>query len=165
MGRLFDAVASLIGIRHEVNFEAQAAMELEALAAGSIDLDEDDSYSFSLLLSEPSPVIITLRRVLSDICEDHGAGVSRSRISARFHRAVATMVRRVCERARSQTGLEIVGLTGGVFQNVLLLRLTVAQLEESGFEVLTHHIVPANDAGIALGQAFVGCSRTVNKNG
>ncbi len=157
IGRLFDAVASLIGVRHEVTYEAQAAMELEALAAGAIDTVDPNRYAFEIQRS--SPIEIGCSGLIQRICEDLYQGVHQRVIAALFHHAVANMVLDVCEIIRDQTGINMVGLTGGVFQNVLLSELVQARLAENAFDVLTHSIVPPNDGGLALGQAIVARSR------
>ena len=151
MGRLFDAVASLIGVRHVVSYEAQAAMEMEAMASGVDDV-ATEAYSFELVGS--SPIQIACQSVVESVCADIAAGVAPAVIAARFHHAVAKVVCAVCERIRDETGLFRVGLTGGVFQDVLLLQWAQRSLREKGFEVLTHRIVPPNDGGLALGQAL-----------
>ena len=152
MGRLFDAVAALIGIRQEVNYEAQAAMEMEALAAEAIGKVES-SYAFELV----SDTLCRLRttNLIQAICDDLQLGISQQEIAAKFHHAVADIISKVCQLARDETGVDTVGLTGGVFQNVLLLRLAKQNLQQHGFRVLTHSVVPPNDGGIALGQAMV----------
>ncbi|MBM2848833.1 MAG: hypF [Anaerolineales bacterium] len=148
MGRLFDAVASLIGVRQEVNYEGQAAIELEAIA----DPIETVAYAFDHVVGQeavlPHPLI---RAVVDDFC----AGVSKPIISARFHNGVAAMIHDVCLRLRERHGLTQVALSGGVFQNVTLLGKTLAFLRGAGFEVFTHRLVPPNDGGIALGQAVM----------
>jgi len=157
MGRLFDAVASLAGVRQLVNYEAQAAIEFEALA----DPDEMQAYPFAYSVDadhsdetiiDPTPLII-------DIVRDLQAGISRSIISARFHNAVAEMVREVVLRLASQYKLSQVVLSGGVMQNKLLLVKMVNKLVADGHNVLIHSKVPANDGGLALGQAVIGSSR------
>jgi hydrogenase maturation protein HypF len=153
MGRLFDAVASLAGVRHRARFEAQAAMELEALAEGlaggpyPVDITGD-----APLVLEPGPMI---RGVVDDLAD----GARPTRIAARFHATVAEAVVRVSERVRASRGLDRVVLTGGVFQNAILLGATRQRLDASGFEVFSHHLVPPNDGGIALGQAAVAHAR------
>lgn len=154
MGRLFDAVASLIGVRHHSNYEAQAAMELEALAARRIDQVIPAAYAFQI---KRGPICeIDCAEMLGKICADLGSGVDRATIAAQFHDAVARMVVDVCVQLREDTSINRVGLTGGVFQNVLLSRLARRRLMASNFEVLVHSFVPPNDGGIALGQAIVG---------
>ncbi len=153
MGRLFDAVASLIGIRHEVTYEAQAAMEMEAMAAKVIKTVDTSAYSFEI--QHHSLMKIETRKIMQSICDDIFRGIPRQTIAAQFHHAVASMVTVVCESSRKELGINQVGLTGGVFQNVLLLQLVRRRLLESGFEVLAHTTVPPNDGGLALGQAVV----------
>jgi hydrogenase maturation protein HypF len=149
MGRLFDAVASILGVRHRVSYEAQAAIELEALATHA---DERDSrWAFGLDdrgLIDPLPV-------LRGLVDDMQAGVSTATLAYAFHRAVAdTVVGVAVLRAASHRKLPV-ALTGGVFQNALLTRLAHSSLEHQGFEVLTHHLVPPNDGGLSLGQAVI----------
>lgn len=146
MGRLFDAVAALIGVRQEVRDEAQAAVELEALA----DPSEHGSYTFAFDGStfDASPVI---RELVVEVRQ----GVSPPILAARFHNAVAAVVGEVCLRARQLTGVHRVALSGGVWQNLFLLERTVTLLEQAEFDVLLHRRVPANDGGVALGQAAV----------
>jgi hydrogenase maturation protein HypF len=149
MGRLFDAVASLVGLRHRARYEAQAAIELES----RVDATTRGVYPLALdgwdpLVIEPGPIV---RGVVGDL----RAAVSLPVIAARFHGTVVAMIRAVCERSRQATGLGRVVLTGGVFQNVTLLDATRRALADAGFEVLTHRVVPPNDGGIALGQAVV----------
>ncbi|MFO0845341.1 MAG: carbamoyltransferase HypF [Gemmataceae bacterium] len=147
-GRLFDAVAALINVRQEVTYEAQAAIELEALA------DAADEGIYSIALSG-DPAIIDLGEMFRAILMDLRGGVPRGVIASRFHRGFARLVVSMAEFARRRTGLRVVGLTGGVFQNVRLLRLSAEGLSAAGFEVLVHERVPANDGGLALGQAAV----------
>ena len=154
-GRLFDAVSALAGVRQEINYEAQAAIELENLALP----DETAAYPFDLasyalrithyvLRIDPAPCICA---VVADVRAGIGPGV----IAAKFHNGLARMVRDVCLRLREENGLNEVILSGGVFQNVTLLEKTVPLLQEAGFTVHTHHLVPPNDGGISLGQALV----------
>lgn len=146
LGRLFDAVAALIGVRQGVCDEGQAAIELEAIC----DPDETDGYAFEIGLEtfDASPVI-------REIVQDLRGAIARGRVAARFHIGVARMVREVARVARGRTGVRRAALSGGVWQNMFLVGRTVALLERDGFEVLLHRRVPANDGGIALGQAAV----------
>ncbi|UCG26385.1 MAG: carbamoyltransferase HypF [Chloroflexota bacterium] len=150
MGRLFDAVAALIGVRQEVNYEAQAAIELEAMVAPSFD----GTYSLTTNGDQidPTPMI-------QAIVADLKAGLPRETIAARFHASLALMVTRTCRRLRKRYGLSTVALSGGVWQNITLLRQTVSRLEAMGFAILIHRQVPANDGGLALGQAVVAANR------
>lgn len=150
MGRLFDAVSSLAGGRQSVNYEAQAAIEFEAC----IDSGESGRYAFDVRdqVIDPSQ---TIKGIVADIRH----GVSRGRISARFHNTIAEIVFEVCQRIRGDHHVSQVALSGGVWQNVALLARTVRLLDRSGFTVYVHHQVPTNDGGLALGQAVVGiCS-------
>lgn len=147
MGRLFDAAAALAGVRQAVNYEAQAAIEFEAQA----DPSEKKRYEFNYTngIIDPKPVWKAL-------LADKRSGVDVGRISARFHNGVATMVREVCCDLRERHGIDEVVLSGGVWQNVTLLRRTLTLLEREKFVVFCHSLVPANDGGLALGQAMVG---------
>ncbi len=146
MGRLFDAAAFLIGVRQRVHYEGQAAIELEALA----DHRVTDSYPFTIANSaiDPTPLWHAL---VNDIAQ----GVSKPTMSAKFHNTVAQMVLQAARQAQQQTAVNEVALSGGVFQNVMLLRAAICLLEAAGFSVLTHRHVPPNDGGLALGQAVV----------
>ncbi len=150
MGRLFDAAAALAGVRQKVNYEAQAAIEFEALA----DESELESYSFGLNQDK-----VHVGSAVEALLKDVMMGVHISKISARFHNGLAQMAREVCLKIKSETGIKEVALSGGVWQNMLLLRRTLALLEKSGFVVYIHHEVPANDGGLSLGQAVVAASR------
>jgi hydrogenase maturation protein HypF len=145
-GRLFDAVSALLGVRDTVNYEGQAAIELEQLA----DPGERTAYR-----AEIADTVVSGADLVRLAAEDLRAGVPVPVIAARFHNGVADAIVRTCERLRSSTGVRTVALSGGVFQNVLLLDLTVDALERNGFRVLTHSRVPTNDGGISLGQAVL----------
>ena len=150
MGRLFDAVSALMGIRQEITYEAQAAIELETVA----DSTDDDCYRFDLgdTVIDPAPVLLSVIR-------DTEQGVPVGAISMRFHRAVADAIVRVSVTLRDREGIGTIGLSGGVFQNVTLAGLARRSLEEEGFRVLTHRLVPPNDGGLALGQAMVASAK------
>lgn len=150
MGRLFDAVSALVGVRQRVNYEGQAAMELEALCVP----ETVKPYPFPLTVGET--VILEPAPLLEAILADLRAGTSTSRIATRFHHSVAAAIVDVSLLGRDSTGLNTVALTGGVFQNIVLLSLTVEKLRRADFQVLWHRIVPANDGGLALGQAAIG---------
>jgi hydrogenase maturation protein HypF len=152
-GRLFDAVSALLGVRGVVNYEGQAAIELEMLAAEGVDEVYDWSQASSYpIIIDPAPV---LRGVVSDLRRD----VDRAAISAKFHNTIADIIVGVSQAARERTGINRVALSGGVFQNMYLLGRTLDGLERQGFEALIHHQVPANDGGIALGQAVIANAR------
>lgn len=154
MGRLFDAVSSLLGIRDEVNYEGQAAIELEMAA----DKDMGEAYSF-WVNQEQIPMEIDLSETIKEIVYDLEKKVLASNISGKFHRTISRLITETCKIIRTKEGLNRVVLSGGVFQNMLLLSLTTKGLKESGFEVYTHHLVPTNDGGISLGQAVVAHKR------
>jgi hydrogenase maturation protein HypF len=154
MGRLFDAASALAGVRQTANYEAQAAIEFEAL----VDLTEGCSYEFGFVDAD-IPIILEPGPVLAGIVEDVRASVPVGLIAARFHTAVATMIVEVAERIRARTGITTVGLSGGVFQNVTLTHAAAVALGEKGFAVLTHRLVPPNDGGLALGQAVIAATR------
>ena len=149
MGRLFDAVASLLGLRHEATYEAQPAMELQ-WAAEAAPAGPPRPYRFDLHGDEldPSPV---LRALVADL----RAGVDTAVMAAGFHAAVARLIGDAAALAQARTGIDTVALSGGVFQNVLLLGLARRELGARQLEVLTHRMVPPNDGGLSLGQAAV----------
>jgi len=151
-GRLFDAVSALIGVRGEIEYEAQAAIELEMVAYDGID--EAGSYPFSIV-DQNGLSLVKLQELFSAIICDLQSGANKAKISIRFHNTVARMISQLCRIISDKTGIAQVVLTGGVFQNRLLLRKTVSRLETSGFTVFTHHQVPCNDGGISLGQAVI----------
>src|SRR5271155_1622123 len=148
MGRLFDAVASLLGVRQRIDYEGQAAIELEAVAESM-----GDTAGPKLRLAVSPDGVIDPAGMLRTMVSALRAGVQPAVLAAEFHRAVAVVV---TEAVRKVAGpVRLVGLTGGVFQNVLLLRGCRQYLQQAGFEVLTHHTVPPNDGGLALGQAAI----------
>ncbi|MET7740366.1 carbamoyltransferase HypF [Streptomyces sp. NPDC005385] len=163
MGRLFDAVSSLAGIRHRVDYEAQAAMELENAALGdltgpSADDERDDAYRFILRTDRQNPaapLIADPGPVLAAAAADVRDGVAAGPVARRFHRAVVALVQEVCAVARDRTGIRTVALSGGVFCNALLTEGCGTVLERDGFTVLRHRRVPPNDGGLALGQLIV----------
>jgi hydrogenase maturation protein HypF len=150
MGRLFDAMAALCGVRQEVTYEAQAAMEFEGLVG-----EEAPTRDTSFALAEGPPWIADPAPLLRSAVAGLRAGQPVPSIAARFHLAVAELALEWSRRARRTTGVDRVALTGGVFQNVTLLAWTVDLLRGDGFEPLVHHKVPPNDGGLALGQAAI----------
>jgi len=149
MGRLFDAAAALIGVRKLATYEGQAAIELEQLA----DPDEAGTYPFDIQsgIIDPAPLWHSLHKDLQ-------AGVSPPVISARFHNSIAQLTLEVCQSLRDSSS-NAVALSGGVWQNMLLLEKSQQLLEKAGFSVLIHRRVPTNDGGIALGQALIAASQ------
>jgi hydrogenase maturation protein HypF len=148
-GRLFDAVASIAGVRDQVNFEAQAAIELEMIAAPDVNA----SYPYDV--SGDDPWQIDMRPAIEAIVRDVLAARPGGYISAAFHNTVAEIIVDVCRRLRARERIARVCLSGGTFQNVYLLERAVAGLRAQGFEVFLHAQVPPNDGGIALGQAVI----------
>ncbi len=150
-GRLFDAVSAILGLRMTVNYEGQAAIELEQIAEEA----EDGEYPFKILnedggmIWDPDP---TIEAIVEDLKRKEGQSV----ISARFHNSIVRVLSQMAKRMRQGTGLRDIFLSGGVFQNTLLLAKARDILKEDGFNVYIHQKVPSNDGGISLGQAFYG---------
>lgn len=159
MGRLFDAVAGIAGVRQRATYEAQAAIEFESL----IDESVGDAYEFSFRDGENGVNIIELGEVVERIVADVRKRCPISAISARFHNGIAGMIGAVAEMQRVLTGLNRVALSGGCFQNLSLLTRAVRELEKRDFEVLIHRAVPPNDGGLALGQAVLAAVRVSSK--
>ena len=159
-GRLFDAVAALIGLpgTERVTYEGQAAIELELAASGPVT----GGYPVCL---RPDGVqfIVETRGIIAGVVSDLLAGRPAGEIAARFHRTMAEMTVRVCAHLREETGIQAVALSGGVFQNALLLTQAVEMLENDGFTVYRHRRVPANDGGLCLGQAVLAESELQRK--
>jgi hydrogenase maturation protein HypF len=153
-GRLFDAVAALLGLATEVTFEGQAAIALESLAARTNPSLEVRPYAFAISDSA-SPLQLDLRPAILEIAHDVHSRQPPRYISARFHNTLAAAIAEVCARIGSTTGLDRVCLSGGTFQNLFLLERTMVQLRRRGFTVFQHAQVPANDGGLALGQAVI----------
>jgi hydrogenase maturation protein HypF len=155
MGYLFQAVASLIGIRNEVSYEGQAALEIEILSRPYVS----SAMPYSYLIEETqSGTILRLKQLLSAVVRDMRAGDSPGVIGARLHRTVVEMTVEICKRARAKTELNEVALSGNVWQNQLLLDLVREGLRRSDFVVYFHQRVPPNDGGLALGQAVIASS-------
>ena len=152
-GRLFDAAAALLGVRDTINYEGQAAIELEQLA----DPAEGGAYPAAVVAGHPFQ--IRAADLLTALISDRTNGVPAPVIAARFHHGVAAAIEAGCALLRERHGLATVALSGGVFQNMLLLHATAARLEARGFRVLTHSRFPCNDGGISLGQAVIAAAR------
>jgi hydrogenase maturation protein HypF len=148
-GRLFDAVAAMLGLGSEITFEGQAAIALEMVAEPSVT----DRYGFDLEHGEST--VIDLRQTIATIVRDTIAKRSVAVISACFHNTLSAAIVEVCCRIRKSDGLARVCLSGGVFHNHLLLGVTALELRRLGFGVFLHAMVPANDGGISLGQAVI----------
>jgi hydrogenase maturation protein HypF len=156
-GRLFDAVASLAGVRDQVSFEGQAAMELEWLAMG---VAADGAYPFDVeATSANETLLVDTRPMIQAVAEDARRGVDAAQIARRFHSTMVELIVAVCGRLRRATGLGAVALSGGVFMNVLLTREVIARLNGEGFQVYRHELVPPNDGGLSLGQLAVAAAQ------
>lgn len=159
-GRLFDAAASLLGIRHIITHEGQAAMELEAVAGNT---GADRGYGFDLIQDDsddpPGLIRIDMAPCFRDLVQDLMNREEPALISARFHETLSDSFIRAAVLVRQQTGLGKIVLSGGVFNNDRLLTRMIACLEEQGFLVYTHTRVPCGDGGISLGQAAVAAAR------
>ena len=149
MGRLFDAVAALMGVRQVVGYEAQGAVELESLAVDNVV----ESYDFEMRSGDVMQ--IGVGQLFAAIVNDVKAGLPVSVMAVKFHNAVANLITKLCLHTRAQTQLNIVALSGGCFQNVQLLAAAITQLQSHNFQVLYHKRVPPNDGGLALGQLAV----------
>ena len=145
-GRLFDAVAAILGVRLESNYEGQAAMQLEAIAERT-----EEAYPFDMDGDE-----IDFRPLIQALTKDAGQPAFAA---GRFHSTLANATVAACDQQRTKTGLTRVCISGGTFQNALLVELTVERLRRCGFEVFLHARVPANDGGLSLGQAAVAARR------
>ena len=150
-GRLFDAVAALLGIRHWIQYDAQAAIELEMAADG---VASEASYPFDIDV-EGGHRVVRLKKLFGALIADIDAGVAVPETAARFHNTVVDIIDKVCEIIRGDNGLDSVALSGGCFMNRRLLRQTIKRLSSSGFTVYAHSDVPTNDGGISLGQVIV----------
>jgi hydrogenase maturation protein HypF len=160
VGRLFDAVAALCGVRAEVTYEGQAAAELEALAEPA----EAGTYPLPLRDEGGAPVILDARPTVTAVVDDLRAGAAVAKIAARFHNALAAATAEACVRAVDRRGTETVVLSGGVFQNRRLLESTRGFLRTAGLRVLTPEALPPNDGGIAYGQLAVAAARLVEND-
>jgi hydrogenase maturation protein HypF len=153
-GRLFDAVAALSGMQGEISYEGEAAIEL-MLAAGGTTGSKAFRYAFHEVNGR---WIIMVSPIVQDAVAAVQEGVSVGEISRRFHRTLVNCFKDIIRKASHATGITTVALSGGVFQNALLFETLVFELEEAGYRVLTHSLVPSNDGGISLGQAVIGRS-------
>jgi hydrogenase maturation protein HypF len=156
MGRLFDAVSAMADIRSTIDYEAQAAIEMEMKSYESAD--EKGSYPFTIT-GDDSYHIILLHDLISAVINDLLRGCPQSTVGMRFHNTIAAMASDISLKIRKATGLNTVALSGGCFQNRLLLTKVVNRLESGGFKVLKHRQVPCNDGGISLGQAVIAANQ------
>ncbi len=152
-GRLFDAVAALLSVRDTINYEGQAAVELEQLA------DPGETGSYRAEVTGQGPFCIEGAGLVRAVTGELAGGAPAPLIAARFHNGIAALIEDGCVLARERHGLDTVALSGGVFQNVIVAERAAARLAARGFRVLTHSRVPCNDGGISLGQAVVAGAR------
>jgi len=174
VGRFFDAVSALLGIKTDISYEGQAAIELEyysveqGLKPYDIELCSQDTLSYTKVGSYDAGAtgfIAKTACIIKQIVKDIQKGKSREHISTRFHWTIAEIILQGCNKIREESSLNSVVLSGGVFQNLTLLRMSVDRLKENGFTVFTHSEVPTNDGGIALGQAMMTLARYVTASG
>jgi hydrogenase maturation protein HypF len=160
-GRLFDAAAAILGVRDTINYEGQAAVELEQLAAAEAGTypARIEAGTYPARIEPGRPFQIRGGDLVQAVIDDLAAGTAPDIIAARFHHGVAALIEAGCLLMRERHGLDTVALSGGVFQNLLLLGVAVTRLETRGFRVLVHSRVPCNDGGISLGQAVVAAAR------
>ena len=151
LGRVFDAVAAMLGLGAYNYFDAHLPMALEAIAAG----DVEDSYDFELVRTAGGPIQLDLSIMLKQLVADLQKGQTAGVVSAKFHNTVATGLLKMAEAAREDTKLDVAALGGGVFCNRYLANCLIKLLKKAGFSVLFNHAVPSNDGGVSLGQAAV----------
>ena len=162
VGRLFDAVSAILGIRHKSSFEGEASMALEFAAEAyeqNNHVEKQNEKMIPLVYEEDGHVILNTQLLVQRIVEAKLQGADSGRLAYWFHEILAEQITAVCVEARNVSGRQKAVLSGGVFQNRLLLRLTEERLTEEGFEVLRHRMVPPNDGGIAVGQAAYGMAQ------
>jgi hydrogenase maturation protein HypF len=163
MGRLFDAVSALLGVKEVNSFEGECAIALENLAWRALEAGTDP-YPLRFELREADGMIFAGQvKLAGEVMDAAREGADKSAVALGFHRAAARMVKEVCCLLREQTGIRIAALSGGVFANRLLLEDVIARLEKSGFDVYVNEQVPMNDGGTALGQAFIAAIKNGSK--
>lgn len=163
-GRLFDAVSALVGVREEIDYEAQAAIELEMLTPNEVGEFDAKSYPF-YIVEQQGMKVVKLGELFFAVVQDVKNQVPVPIISLKFHNTMAQIIARMCKLIARESGITQVALSGGVFQNRLLLKSATAALQTEGFSVLTHHLVPCNDGGISLGQAVIANFASISAGG
>jgi hydrogenase maturation protein HypF len=153
-GRWFDAISAILGVRARITYEAQAAIELEALASTELD-----AAPYPFVVDDGDPFTVDLRPAVREVAGAVRAGGSRAHVAARFYATMAEIVAASCTSARRRCGVDLVALSGGCFQSVVLTERAKARLEGEGFRVLVHRRVPPNDGGVAFGQAAIAARR------
>jgi hydrogenase maturation protein HypF len=162
-GRLFDAVASLAGVRDRASYEGQAAAELEALATG---VTPCGAYSFEITEAREEAVpseavlVVDTRPLTRAVADDAGKALEPAIIARGFHSTLVEVIVAVCRRLRATTGIDAVVLSGGVFMNALVTSETCGRLSHGGLRVYRHRLVPPNDGGLSFGQLAVAARRS-----
>ncbi len=159
LGRIFDAVAAMLGLGSYNHFDAQLPMALEAVIENGID----ENYDFELIKKTGEPILIDLRKMVEQLITDIQKGTAGSVISAKFHNTLAASLLDMARAARESTKLDTVTLSGGVFCNRYFANRLIKLLKDSGFCVLFNREVPSNDGGISLGQAAI-AAYTINQH-
>ena len=159
-GRLFDAVAALLNLRHKVSYDGQAAIELEALAE-TVEDEVAGSYRYTVAFNDETPAELDFSPMFPEILADMNAGIPIAVIALRFHTTIASATTDICLNISGSTDLNRIILSGGVFQNRLLTELVYTALVKRGLQVFTHRLVPPNDGGIALGQTAIAGRRKI----
>ena len=149
MGRLFDAVSNIIGITDKVTYEGQAAIELEAVS----DIEIQEAYSYKIIKQDM--YIIEPYEMIKEVIKDKNNGVSSKIMASKFQNTIVNLSVSMCTYLRTDTGINEVALSGGVFQNPYLLKKISQNLEKKGFGVYTHTHLPSNDSGVAIGQIII----------
>jgi hydrogenase maturation protein HypF len=153
MGRFFDGISAMLGLKQRASFEGQAAMMLEMTADETVD----GHYACEWTSGEIRQIL--LQSIVEGVARDIGKGISAPVISGKFHNTLIRVFSDLCQVMRKETGLNRAALSGGCFQNTILLKGMIRSLEQAGFEVLTHSLVPANDGGLSLGQALAAAAK------
>jgi hydrogenase maturation protein HypF len=153
-GRLFDAASAILGVCHEISYEAQAAIELESLLGDAGRARDAGAYPYDIA-EEDETLIVDPSRTVRALAESAMRGAPRGRSASQFHETVVAFCREVCGKLAVARGIETVALSGGVFQNRYLLNRLSEVLASDGLTVLVNREVPTNDGGVSLGQAIV----------
>ncbi|MBN2455233.1 MAG: carbamoyltransferase HypF [Sedimentisphaerales bacterium] len=160
LGRIFDAVAAMVGLGAKNYFDAQLPMALEAIAAECIE----SNYDFQFTCSDNEPIELDLRKMIQQIVNDIGADMNKEVISAKFHNTIALALAEMAEQARAKSGLNTVALSGGVFCNRYLTNRCIKLLKGKDFDVLYNRLVPSNDGGISVGQAAIAAKAVTRRS-
>jgi hydrogenase maturation protein HypF len=158
-GRLFDAASAILGVCHEISYEAQAAIELESLVGDTGRARDDGAYPYDII-EEDEALIVDPSRTVRALAESVKRGDPCDRAASQFHETVVAFCREVCGRVAAARGIGTVALSGGVFQNRYLLGRLSEVLASDGLRVLVNREVPTNDGGVSLGQAIIASARS-----